>query len=38
MMCVCGLMGYAEMTLGLHARTASATAMEPSMTESLFMF
>jgi hypothetical protein len=30
-MCVCGVMGYADITSGLHKTTASATAIEPSI-------
>jgi hypothetical protein len=29
-MCVCGEIGYAQMTSGRHSATASATAREPS--------
>ena len=30
-MCVCGEIGYAEITSGRHSATASATAREPSI-------
>src|SRR3954462_8993592 len=34
-MCVCGEMGYAQMTSGRHSATASATARDPSICLSM---
>ena len=34
-MCVCGVMGYAQITCGRHSATASATAREPSVCLSI---
>src|SRR4029079_18491077 len=34
-MCVCGVIGYAQITCGRHSATASATACEPSVCLSI---